>query len=85
MDVFRIHKEWVDEKVVGLRDRCVGGCVCGFIGMWVGVCSKRRIGTPELQKIRTTFGTLGTKEHKIDRIEKMGEKVNQDKTTCAFF
>ena len=53
--------------------------------MWVGVCSKRRIGTPELQKIRTTFGTLGTKEHKIDRIEKMGEKVNQDKTTCAFF
>ena len=41
MDVFRIHKEWVDEKVVGLRDRCVGGCVCGFIGMWGGVCVVR--------------------------------------------
>ena len=61
-------------------------CVYGCIGVWIGVGGrKRRIGTPELQKIRTTFGTLGTKEHKIDRIEKMGEKVNQDKTTCAFF
>ena len=50
------------------------------------MCRKRSIGTPELQRIRTTFGTLGTEEHKIDRIEKKKEKkVNQDKTTCAFF
>ena len=57
-----------------------------WVYRYVGRCGrKRRIGIPELQKIRTTFGTLGTKEHKIDRIEKKGEKVNQDKTTCAFF